>query len=84
LNRSEVVSLFKQVLEVCGGLGEQAIMMMPPNADDVLSSGYQIHIKPSLRQADFQCIQAIVQKHNLSIINEPTRDLTVIFRQRKL
>ena len=48
MNRQEATSLLKEVYQVCGGLGEQGVMLMPPDADDVLSHGFQLHIKRRL------------------------------------
>ena len=80
MNREEATSLLRELFRVCGGLGEQGIMLMPPDADDVLSQGYQLHIKPSVSHESLECIKPIVQKHNLAIVSEPRRSLTVIYR----
>ncbi len=80
LNREEAISLLKEIIGVCSVLSGEAIMLMPANADDVLSHGYQLHIKAMLSQHDLSCIKPIVEKHNLSIANEPNKNLLVIYR----
>ena len=80
MNREEATSLLREIFQVCGGLGEEGIMLMPPDADDVLSRGYQLHIKPSVNHESLECIKPIVQKRNLAIVSETQRCLTVIYR----
>jgi hypothetical protein len=50
LKREEAVSLLKEITGICGGMGEEVVMLMPPNADDVLSHGYQLHIKGAVKE----------------------------------
>jgi hypothetical protein len=52
---------------------------MPPNADDLLSHGYQLHIKP-LPAGDVACIKPLVDKSNLKLAEEPEKDLLIIYR----
>jgi hypothetical protein len=83
LNRQEATSLLKEVYQVCGGLGEQAVMLMPPDADDVLSQGFQLHIKAPLGNEHLECVKPLVQKHKLAMTYEPTKELLVIYRPLK-
>jgi len=53
---------------------------MPPDSDDVLSHGYQLHIKTSLGIEHLACIEPLVKKYNLALANEPTKQLLVIYR----
>lgn len=50
-------------------------MLIPPNADDVLWRGYQLHIKTLISEHDLSCIKSIVEKHNLAIADEPNKNL---------
>lgn len=77
LNRKEVVSLLLEILSACGDLGEQAVILMPPYADDVLSHGYQLHIKPNIDPERLACVEPIVQKRGLAI--ETKKGLTIIY-----
>ena len=77
LKREEATSLLTETMTVCGGINEQAVMLMPPNADDVLSHRYQLHIKPL--PDGMVCLRPLIEKHNLKIAQEPTKNLLEIF-----
>ena len=79
MNRDEAVSLLKELNLACDGIGEQGIMLMPPDADDVLSHGYQLHIK-AIGTERLDCIKSLVEKHKLALANEPEKGLLVIYR----
>jgi len=51
---------------------------MPPDADDVLSKGYQLHIKANLDEETLSCMKPMVEKHGLKMKQEA--DLLVIYR----
>lgn len=53
---------------------------MPPDADDVLSQGYQLHVKTSVCLESIDCVKEIVEKHNFMLKDEPERNLSVIYR----
>jgi hypothetical protein len=55
-------------------------MLMPPDADDVLSHGYQLHIKAPLGNEHLKCMKPIAQKYKLDMNYEPTKELLVIYR----
>ena len=84
MKREEATALLREVMRSCDGLAEQGIMLMPPNADDVLSHGYQLHIKSKATTQNYPCIKQIVDEHkDLSIVNEAKRDLTIIYKPMK-
>lgn len=83
MNREEATSLLRDIISVCDSIGEQGIMLMPPNTDDILSHGYQLHIKTVISEPDLNCIKPLVEKHNLAIVNEPNKNLLVIYRPIK-
>jgi hypothetical protein len=78
LKREEATSLLREIIAVCDGMNEQAVMLMPPNADDVLSHGYQLHIKPL--PDNLVCLRPLIEKRDLKIAQEPTKNLLVIYR----
>jgi hypothetical protein len=80
LNRDEAVSLLNEIQSICDGLNEQSIALMPPNANDVLSKGYQLHIKTNSHAENVSCFKPIVDRHNLAIADEPDKGLIVIYR----
>jgi hypothetical protein len=80
LNRQEAVSLLKEVYQACDSFGEQGVMLMPPDSDDVLSHGYQLHIKAPLGNEHLECIKPIAQKYGLNMTYEPVKQLLVVCR----
>jgi len=80
LNRKEATSFLKEIYQVCGGLCEQAVMLMPPDADGVLSHGYQLHIKAPLGNEHLECIEPLVQKYKFNMNYEPAKQLLVVYR----
>jgi hypothetical protein len=79
LDRQEATSLLKEVIQVCGDLGEQVVMLMPPDSDDVLSHGYKLHIKAPLGDEHLECIKPLVQEHKLAMAYEPEKELLIIY-----
>lgn len=80
MNRAEATSLLREINAYCGDLGEQDIMLMPPNADDVLSHSYQQHIKATASEEVLLYLRTIAEKHNLTVANEPKKNLIIIYR----
>lgn len=79
MNRDEALKLLKELNLACDGVGEQGIMLMPPDADNVLSHGYQLHIKATgIERLD--CIKSLVEKYKLALANEQEKQLLVIYR----
>ena len=58
-------------------------MLAPPDAADVLSHGYQLHVKASFGESIVACIKPIVEKQKLAIANEPDKQLLVIYKPLK-
>jgi len=80
LNRGEATSLLREVYKTCESLREQGVMLMPPDAEDVLSHGYQLHIKATLGNEHLECVKPLVQKYKLNMNYEPEKELLVIYR----
>jgi hypothetical protein len=84
LKREEALSLLKEIATYCDGLNESLIAIMPPDADDVLSHGYQLHIKSWVsHENSCPCLKPIVAKRGLEVKGEPEKDLLVIYRPMK-
>ena len=77
MKREDPTSLLREIMTVCGSMNEQAVILMPPNDDDVLH-GYQLHIKPL--PDDMVCLRPLIEKRNLKIAQESTKNLSVIYR----
>ena len=83
LNRTEAAALIKEIIETCAPIDTDGFMLMPPNADDVLSHGYQVHLKSSSHQETIPCIKPLVERHNLKFVDEPEKDLIIIYQSLK-
>lgn len=59
------------------------IALMPPNSSNLLSTGYQVHLKFPLDEAALECISKILEKTGLSMINKKERELLIIYRLKK-
>ena len=79
LNREEATHVLKEIITGCN-LSADAVMLMPPNSDSVLSKGYQLHIKSSTQPNDLLCIKTIIETHRLAITTEPDNEIIVIYR----
>ncbi len=80
MNREEAASVLREIALNCGPIGEEAIILMPPHSNDVLSQGYQLHIKPGVSLESLNCVEKIAKEHNLSVKHEVTNNLTIIYR----
>lgn len=81
MRREEAVNLLKELSDKCTCLVPYAIMLMPPDADEVLSKGFQLHIKANLHQEDLSCMKPFVEERGLKLKQE--NDLLVIYRPLK-
>jgi hypothetical protein len=62
-------------------LGHHHVILMPPDADDVLSKGYQLHIRStSISKEDIDCIRPIVEARNLALSDESENHLLIIYK----
>lgn len=74
--------IFKELFDTCPSLEGKPFVLMPPNADDVLSKDYQIHIKAEIEEDLLMCIRRIVKKHQKYAVNEQ-KNLVVIYEPLK-
>ena len=81
-NRKELTVLFKELFDNCPHLEGKPFVLMPPNADDVLSKDYQIHIRSEIDESLLVCIRKIIKKHDKLAINEQ-KNLVVIYEPLK-
>lgn len=81
MKREEAIKVLLEISQACHALDTYNIMIMPPNADDVLSKGNQLHIKANLDQASRTCIQPILERYGLTF--EQEKDLLIIYRPTK-
>ncbi len=78
LKRQEAVKLLKEIFDKCSGIDGQFIALIKPNAADLLSHGYQVHIKTNMDSSNKVCLQEMVDKHNLAL--NTTGDTAIIYK----
>jgi hypothetical protein len=83
LKREEAVNLLQEIIQHCTSFESYFVALMPPDSDDLLSHGYQLHIKGIIAQANIDCIVPIVEKYKLAIENEPQKDVLIIYKSLK-
>jgi len=64
LDRTEAINLYKEIGSGCN-VNIDFVSLVPPTKENVLSKGYQLHIKSFLNTSDRECIQKIVDNHHL-------------------
>jgi hypothetical protein len=79
LNKAEATNLHTQIISACEGLSAETAILLPPNADNLLSHEYQILIEPIVTQRNFWHIKSVVKNTGLSVIDKQDSDVTVIF-----
>ncbi len=70
LDREEVIRVFKVLFGRCRHIEGKSLKLMPPDADSVLSKGYQIHISPNNDEALECCIERVAKEHELAVADE--------------
>ena len=79
LKREEAILVLKELFEKCTLLDGRYLALMPPNATELMSKGYQILIKTPLDEETRDCMQEVLMKNHLTIkITEA--DTFVIYR----
>jgi hypothetical protein len=79
LKREEAISILKELFEKCTFLDGRYLALMPPNATNLMTGGYQILIKTPLDEETRNCMQDILMKNHLTIkITEA--DTFIIYR----
>jgi hypothetical protein len=72
VKREEAILVLKELFEKCTTLDGQWLSLMPPNAGNMLSGGYQILIKTKLDEITRNCMQDVLVKYHLTIkITDP-------------
>jgi hypothetical protein len=82
MRRDEAVNLLKEASDTCPTLGKYGVALMPPDADDVLSHGFQIHVIGVADEATVVCLQALLDRKNLRLKLFQERNILVIYRPR--
>jgi hypothetical protein len=82
LKREEAILVLKELFEKCTNLDGHYLEIIPPNAANRLSGGYQIQIKANLDEETRTCMQDILMKNHLTIKIEEA-DSFIIYRPYK-
>ncbi len=67
MDRDRAVVVLKDISNSCPEIGIANIMLMPPDADDTVAKGNQLHISITLDESTKQCLEATIKKYNLEI-----------------
>jgi hypothetical protein len=67
LKRDEAILILNEIFGRCTSIDGRYLALMPPNASNLLSAGYQIVIKTDLDEETRSCMQDILIKNRLSI-----------------
>ena len=68
MDRKEAIKILKEVLSACGDTIDGSwVALMLPDADDVLSKDYQLHIKAQINELNRCCVKRVLNKHGLEL-----------------
>lgn len=82
MDRQSAIDVLKVILDRCEGLDNSQITLTPPKAEDILSEGFQIHIKgPNLHEETLRCLEDIFIQRKLKILQEGS--ILIIYEPRK-
>lgn len=85
MNRAEAVRLLREILASCDGLSEASLVLIPPKGNDVLSQGYQIHIKSWSSLVPIRsCMAPLVERQGLAVLEGQDEDLLIIYKPSKV
>ena len=83
MNRAEAVNLLKEISDKCDSLSMFGVALMPPDADNVLSTGFQIHILGNVGEECFSSLKPIIEKSNLHLKMIQEKNVLIIYRPIK-
>ena len=72
MNKQEASSFLKELLTKCK-MDSNSFILIEPNPNDALSTGYKVRIKTILNNECRQQIKEITKKHDLAVIEEQTQ-----------
>ena len=67
LKREEAIIVLKELFDQCTTLEGHYLELLPPDASNLLSGGYQIVIKTTLDEVTRNCMQDVLIKYHLTI-----------------
>ena len=66
MDREEAIALFREITNNCN-INVTSVNLVPPRTNDILSKGYQLHIKSLMDNCERGIIQKIVANHHLAL-----------------
>jgi hypothetical protein len=69
MNKQEASTFLKELLTKCK-MDSNSFILIEPNPEDTLSTGYKVRIKAILNNECRQQIREITKKHDLAVIEE--------------
>jgi len=66
MDRTQAVSVIKEISEQCQCLEGKSIKLLPPKDNDALANTFQVHIQTSGNPFLVSCIETISERHNLA------------------
>lgn len=79
MNREEAIAFIKDLLYNFVELEGKSFALMPPDADNVLSDGYQVHLKSELSDSLVTALKYYILSRQLAMAREK-KNLIVIYQ----
>ncbi len=83
MNREEAVLVLKELFDKCTFYDGNWLALMPPNSADLLSHGYQVHIRLPLDSNMKACMHEVLKKYRLDMKCKEDRDVTIIYKPKR-
>jgi hypothetical protein len=80
LNRSEAISLIREIDEECKNIRGTSIALMEPNPHDPLAKGFQVYIKMKVTRIRLRCLTTIAEQYGYKVRVAPDNWLVTIYR----
>jgi hypothetical protein len=79
MNRTEAISLIKEIDEECKDIVGRSFMLVKPTLGDPKAAGYQVQVKAEFKGNRSLCIEVIANRLGYSVENEPEKKTITIF-----
>lgn len=73
MDRKQMVTVLKEILDNCQETTSGHVMIMPSNANEITAKGEQLHMIAALDSQTKLCIEAIIKKYNLKMRDDENR-----------
>jgi len=67
LNRKEAVSLIREIDVECKNIRGTSIILLEPSESNLLSKGYQVHVKMKATPTRLQCLRVIAGEYGCAV-----------------